>query len=330
MEKHVLQWHITHKCNLRCKHCYQDDYTEDLEITELKDIFYQYLDFLKENNYKGHINFTGGEPLAIDSLLKLYSLMKLCDENNITYGILTNGTLLNESMVLKLKEFKNLKFIQMSLEGCRKTTDNIRGKNVYKDVMKAVKRLNRAGIQTMISFTVHESNYREIRKLIWSCRIHGVKRFWTDRFIPIGGIDKYNSDIKVISTKNYMRVIKIIGQEHKLNWLGMKVHTNRALQFMSGCGEFYECSAGDKLLTILADGTLLPCRRLPIKLGDLTEEKLNRIVKRNKKLQELKNKEHESECNSCHLYRVCKGGAKCLTYAVTGELNKKDVNCPFN
>ena len=23
----TLQWHITHRCNLRCTHCYQDDYT---------------------------------------------------------------------------------------------------------------------------------------------------------------------------------------------------------------------------------------------------------------------------------------------------------------
>ena len=24
-ERHILQWHITHRCNLFCAHCYQDD-----------------------------------------------------------------------------------------------------------------------------------------------------------------------------------------------------------------------------------------------------------------------------------------------------------------
>ena len=36
MQKFVLQWHITHKCNLRCKHCYQEDYSCDLDLDNLE------------------------------------------------------------------------------------------------------------------------------------------------------------------------------------------------------------------------------------------------------------------------------------------------------
>lgn len=52
MKKHVLQWHITHKCNLRCTHCYQNDYDKDLPLEKLEEIFNQYLSFLKEKNSK--------------------------------------------------------------------------------------------------------------------------------------------------------------------------------------------------------------------------------------------------------------------------------------
>ena len=328
--KHVLQWHITHQCNLRCKHCYQDDYSKDLDIEELEKILYQYIDFLKEYKYTGHINFTGGEPLLYNKIDKLFKLFEICDKHNITYGILTNGTMITEDLVKKLSKLNGIRFVQMSLEGTKEINDMIRGNGNYDKVMKAVKLLNKEYIQTMISFTIHEGNYKELRKLIWCCRLHGVKRFWTDRLVPIGGVEKYKENgIELITTEHYQEVLKILGQEHKLNWIGTRVHANRALQFMSGCGEFYECSAGKRLLTILADGTLLPCRRLPIELGNITTENLIDIMKNNKIIKELNGNIMTYECNNCHLNTFCKGGAKCLSYAVYGNFRQKDINCPL-
>lgn len=325
-EKHILQWHITHTCNLRCKHCYQEDYVQDLKIEELEKILDNYIEFLKLKNFKGHINFTGGEPLSNGCKAKLYELMKICDENNITYGILTNGTLLNEKIIEELKQHKGLKFVQMSLEGTPKVNDKIRGKGTFNKVMKAVKMLNNANIETMISFTIHEGNFKELRKLIWICRLHRVKRFWTDRFVPIGGAEE--CEIKPISTTNFVKSMTVLGQEYRLNLLGTRVHANRAMQFMSGCGEFYECAAGKNLLTILADGTVLPCRRLPLKVGNALEDTLYYIYSRNNTMKQLIDSENNA-CITCGLYGKCKGGAKCLTYAVTGSLNNKDVNCIF-
>ena len=30
MDKFIIQWHITHLCNLRCIHCYQEDYNQHM------------------------------------------------------------------------------------------------------------------------------------------------------------------------------------------------------------------------------------------------------------------------------------------------------------
>ena len=62
-KKHVLQWHILHRCNLRCTHCYQEDYAAECSGQQLTQLFQQYLAFCKANDFRGHINFTGGEPL---------------------------------------------------------------------------------------------------------------------------------------------------------------------------------------------------------------------------------------------------------------------------
>ena len=90
--KHVLQWHILHRCNLRCTHCYQEDYSAELSRDELEKLFFQYLDFCLKNKFHGHINFTGGEPLLSPDL---FYLMEMCEEHGISYGLLTNGTLID-------------------------------------------------------------------------------------------------------------------------------------------------------------------------------------------------------------------------------------------
>ncbi len=63
-----LQWHLTDKCNLRCNHCYQDNYLNSgVELPELLDILDQFrcllLHFRERNGskIKGHITITGGE-----------------------------------------------------------------------------------------------------------------------------------------------------------------------------------------------------------------------------------------------------------------------------
>ena len=37
----TLQWHITHRCNLRCKHCYQDDYSAFQDMKDIENVLDQ-------------------------------------------------------------------------------------------------------------------------------------------------------------------------------------------------------------------------------------------------------------------------------------------------
>ena len=326
-QKFVFQWHITHKCNLRCKHCYQEEYCTDLQEQELVQTFFKILDFVKEKEYIGHINFTGGEPLVSDCLWKLFDL---CTEHNITFGILTNGTLIDESVAEQLTGYKGLRFVQVSIDGIKSTHDAIRGEGNFDRAMNALRLLRQAGIQTMVSFTCTKKNYKELKHVIRLCERAKVDRFWTDRLIPTG-----NNQLELVSTKEYIRYMKVLGRESKRAkrnpFIRTKVHTNRALQFMCGCEErCYNCSAGKTLLTILADGTLLPCRRLPIEIGRIqTDATISELIEHSEIIQQLKTAKLPIECRQCKYRCCCKGGAKCLTYAVTGNIDKKDINCPM-
>lgn len=323
MKKHVLQWHITHKCNLRCSHCYQEEYCNDLPFTQLENIFNQYLDFLKKNNYKGHINFTGGEPFVYKNIFLLFDL---CEKNNISFGILTNGTLITEVEINKLKKYDKLSFVQISIDGIESTHDNIRGKGNFKKSFATLKLLRKNNIQTMVAFTCHKKNFKELKDVIKIVKKNKIDRFWVDRLIPIG-----NNKEDILETQQFKEVVKILTEESnkasKNPFCKTRIQINRALQFCEGGNEIYQCSAGISLLTILANGDLLPCRRLPIVLGNLLEDNIINLYENSEVVKDLKLKTIPEKCNSCLMARYCRGGAKCLSYALTGSYNEKDMNC---
>jgi len=67
-----IQWHITNVCNLRCRHCYQEDFSKskDLDWSRLKKVSDNILAAMKEWNRAACIHLTGGEPLLKPDLFR--------------------------------------------------------------------------------------------------------------------------------------------------------------------------------------------------------------------------------------------------------------------
>lgn len=324
MVKHVLQWHITHKCNLRCIHCYQEDYKNDLNFNEIKKIFYDYLSFIKVNNFKGHINITGGEPFLHPDF---FNVIKLFEDNDITFGILTNGTLLNEDIVKRLSKFKKLSFVQISLDGPKKIHDEIRGKGNFKKAINGIRLLNKYDIESMAAFTAHKKNIAKLKTVIRIAEREKVKVFWSDRLIPT---DKCED---ILSSDEFIKMAQIMQKESlkaaKRKRCVTDIRVNRALMFLGGSDRIYRCSAGITLLAILADGSVMPCRRLPIVIGNALESSITDLCSNSEVIKYLKDNEIPEECRKCYKSEKCRGGLKCLSYAVTGKLCVKDINCPI-
>ena len=94
-----FQWHITDKCNLRCAHCYQENYTDaqDLPLEELKVIAFNLFQTLSNWGKKGDISITGGEPFARKDLLPFLEYLD-CSEHISNIDILSNGTMLTDEI----------------------------------------------------------------------------------------------------------------------------------------------------------------------------------------------------------------------------------------
>lgn len=326
VRKFVLQWHITECCNLKCKHCYQETHKPvQLKYNELLEILNQYKELLIKLKMKGHINLTGGEPLSCPFFFDLLKQFKQ-DKDLYTFSILTNGTLINDEIAKKISEY-NPEYVQVSLEGGQKTNDYIRGKNTYKQIAKGIKFLKKYNIFVSLSFTASKTNYREFPKVVKYAVKNKVDNVWSDRFIPIGD-DKIIKPLDTNETKEYLKIM----QKERIKLKNKKkcstnISMYRALQFQMTNDFPYSCTAGDTLLTVMENADLVPCRRMPIVVGNLLKNNMYQLYNNNEILMELRKNTIPEECNQCEYSELCKGGLKCLTYATFNDLNHKDIGC---
>lgn len=322
-----MQWHLSENCNLKCLHCYQENHKPvQLSYENLAIIYNQFKELLKKLNMKGHINITGGEPLCNPHFFKILDLIKK-DEEIISFSILSNGTLINEDIAKKIKSH-NPYYVQVSLEGGKKINDYIRGTGTYEKIGKGIDNLKKYDIFTSISFTATSTNYKEFPKVVKYAVKHKVDNVWSDRYIPLGDNEDKSLTLNVEQTQEYLNIMN--NEREKLrnkrkNTTSISMY--RALQFQKTNDFAYGCTAGDTLLTVMENGDLVPCRRMPIVVGNLLKDNMYELYKNSKVLKELRLNKIPDDCSECEHSEMCHGGLKCLTYALYKELNHKDIGC---
>ena len=313
-------------CNLKCLHCYQENHTPiQLPYEKLEVIYKQYKQLLDKLNMKGHINITGGEPLCNPYLFKILDLIKK-DEENISFSILTNGTLVTDDIAKKIKSY-NPYYVQVSLEGGKKTNDSIRGKGTYRRIAKGIYNLKKNDIYTSISFTASKMNYKEFHKVVQYAKKHHIDNVWSDRYIPLGDKEDRENVLNLKETQEYLNAMYAEKLKLEKQHSHTSVSMNRALQFLMTNDFAYGCTAGDSLLTVMENGDLVPCRRMPIYIGNLLKEDMYELYMDNPVLNELRTKKVPEECKKCEHSYMCHGGLKCLSYALYNDFQCKDIGC---
>jgi radical SAM protein with 4Fe4S-binding SPASM domain len=87
------------------------------------------------------------------------------------------------------------------------------------------------------------------------------------------------------------------------------------------------CSIGLDNLTILHDGTVLPCRRLNVPIGNLKCDTLEKIWFTSDLLWQIADKRNlKGKCNSCEFIPCC-CGCRAVAYACTGDYLAEDPQC---
>ena len=77
-----FQWHLTERCNLACRHCYQSGMTgAEMDLHSVREIAEEAADMLKDwaerydIRFSPSLNITGGEPFLRPDLFEILSLL---------------------------------------------------------------------------------------------------------------------------------------------------------------------------------------------------------------------------------------------------------------
>lgn len=334
-----LQWHVTERCNLRCKHCYQeDDYVKnELDREQMLSVYEQYIELIRQWKFKeASISLTGGEPLVRKDILPFIEDIKNYTEThklNFKFRILSNGLLLIRPVARKLNAL-GIQNFQVSLEGMKEKNDEIRGEGVFNETINAINMLSDNGIKTTVSFTLTKKNIKDVEPLVELCESLDVDTLGIRRLVPCGrGTQLRDYFLEPHQLReHYIHLEKIKGSLSK---------SGSRLKIVSGCEqgiiasdpecgllENFCCVVEGRSIAILPNGDVLACRRLPIKLGNALENPLKEIYYGSQIFWDLRNldKVHES-CRKCGVFNLCLGGAKCVTYAYFDRLNMPDPQC---
>ncbi len=333
----LMQFHITGRCNLRCKHCYRTEGdVETLPFESIIDIIEQYKVLLAEYNKihrikkRGHINITGGEPFYRSDIT---GILEYLGENRelFSYGVLSNGSFIDKHIIEILKSTE-VSFVQLSIDGNREMHDSLRAKGDYDRVLDTARMLEENDIRTYISFTATKSNHKHLPSVAAECRKRRITKLWSDRLVPIGnGKELEELQITPEELPRYLRSMKKAqgGWITRLLFPKTQVSSNRALQFLGTDGCLYSCSAAKSLVTVDEFGNVMPCRRMPIICGNVQSTPLRDIYFKSEVFRELREDRLPKECSECAYSFECRGGAKCQSYAVTGSFYRADPACPY-
>ncbi|MCV6637109.1 radical SAM protein [Candidatus Albibeggiatoa sp. nov. NOAA] len=330
----LLQWHVTERCNLRCSHCYQDSYARnELSFEQLLGILEQYKSILDtfsqrlNRPVRGHINITGGEPFARQDFVDLLEVFAQ-HRQLFSFAILSNATFIDRTIAKQLQQLKP-RYVQISIEGTEQTHDAIRGEDNFKQTLAGLAQLRKVGIYTVISFTAHRRNYKEFPDVVKIARQHKANRVWSDRLIPHGsGANEFV--LTPEETQDFFQLMHDAQQSAQKSWFNRttEVATHRALQFLISGGKPYHCTAGESFVTIQSNGDVLPCRRMPIVVGNILDTPLLELYDKTHLFQQLRDPNLISEgCEGCFYQKICRGGLKCLSYALKGDPFQADPNC---
>ena len=152
-----IQWKITNKCNLKCKHCYLGK----LDGFELPyETAIKIANMIIDSNVM-EVTISGGECLTYNGI---EDIIKKFIENGIKVDIFTNAILLKrllDKIDLTISS-KELLLFYVSVDGLKETHEKIRGKNTFDKTIENIKYAISKGYTVVTNTVINKINYCDI------------------------------------------------------------------------------------------------------------------------------------------------------------------------
>ncbi len=326
-----IQWHLTERCNLRCRHCYQErgkiqEMSGDEVKNEIDGATEMFLAWEQEHGIRvsPSIHFTGGEPLLFE---ELWEVIAYARGKGYKTAMMTNGSLVTPDGAGKASAL-GISDIQVSLEGPPVLHDSIRGKGSFLAAARGVEELVRAGNRVSANVTLSRLNLEAIEETVETAKGMGFYGIGFSRIVPCGrGKALLDRLLTAQELKNaYQKIaslnsptFEVVSGDPLSGTLSGSAPSSGSNLSLAGC------SAGFSGVTITSDGSVMPCRRIGLVAGNLKKKDLRTLWASSKLLWQLRKREsYHGKCGRCSFWPSCRG-CRAVAYAYSLSQEKPDL-----
>jgi heme b synthase len=337
----MIAWELTRSCNLACVHCRASaeygPYEGELSTQEVFRVMDEVASFSKPV-----IILTGGEPLLRRDI---FDLASYGSAKGFRMVMATNGTLLNEEIVQKMKA-SGIQRISISIDGpTAETHDAFRKvKGSFEGSLRGIEMAKRGGIEFQINTTITQLNLQWIPDSLRLAVDLGAVALHIFLLVPTGRgkelrdqeisaldyektlhwfyeqIDRVPLQLKATCAPHYYRILR---QQAKKEGKKMILREHGLDAMTRGC------LGGISFCFISHLGQVQPCGYLELNCGNVMEKRFRKIWEESEIFKNLRNTDgYQGKCGRCEFRKVC-GGCRARAYEISGEYMAEEPYCVY-
>lgn len=316
---------VTKKCNLRCKHCFnnsgqlaENEMTLE-EIRKLIDNFAEIGVFT--------VKITGGEPF---SRKDIFDILSYLDSKSINYIVFTNGTNISAGDMVKIKNLRCLLKIRVSIDGNRETNDAIRGTGSFDKAIETVKQFKKNSIPCEINYTITKANYMQLEDLESELATFGIKYKINIGMVKIAGRAKTEKEEYYFTPENIEDAVEKIKKQLKNSEYTKPYYLLEPIYYKL-FGDSFGCPGARLTTTIKSTGEVFPCGLLSeyesFLCGNIKNTRFQDIWNGDV-MDSFRKLPERTECKSCGFYlKTCTGACRGNALNYCNDICGEDINC---
>jgi radical SAM protein with 4Fe4S-binding SPASM domain len=302
---------VTYRCNLKCAFCYAgcncttnpvgDDH--EMSTSEIKRVLHK----IYHDAEVPSVSFTGGEPTLRSDLPEVIRHAKRL---GMWVNLITNGTRIGRESAEALAD-AGLDSAQVSLEGVTAEVHEhvTMIPHSFAPTVAAVQYLKEAGIAAHTNTTINRDNLHEcVRIPAFVKQNLGNKKFSMNLVVPTGSAAlNERLVVRYSALGSHLTAIAAESKRHDVEFMWYSPTPMCMFNpVANGLGN-KGCSACDGLLSVGANGDVIPCASYDETVGNLLHEDVQEIWTA-RRAEHFRDKAlAHPECRKCEHFAICNG-----------------------
>jgi radical SAM additional 4Fe4S-binding domain len=271
---HEIVMLVDQECNLACDYCYagKGEYGNKGKMTE--ETARRAIDYILEKPEKAiryHIGFFGGEPLLNFSVMKMAAEYadSICSRKgiSISFGLTTNGTILNDEILEFLKKYHVS--VKVSMDGPKEIHDRYRkfanGSGSFDTIVSNLQEMIATlpeGISALVTLTEQSPRFDEIESYLKEVGFCNVISNHVSEYPTCKG-SYHRKGVKPIVPANSLEdELKTFLERHSRDRIvSTYKDMQKSIQRILKTVRYYNCSVGSHMIAIGINGDIYPCQR---------------------------------------------------------------------